>query len=104
MQKALTMSLRPRIALLLTLLCPTLVGCTKKPTQDQCNALPDHMAKLLSQAKIKNAEGANKLKDKERDRFVMVCVREGSYEVVECMLKADSWNQLIADCASMVRG
>lgn len=98
------MSLKPRFALLLTLLCPSLVGCTKKPTQDQCNALPDHMAKLLSQAKIKNAEGANLLKEKERDRFVMVCVREGSHKVVECMLNASSWDQLIADCGSMVRG
>lgn len=87
----------------LSLAALALSACGKKPTQDQCNALADHMAWLLSQARVKNAEGATVMKEKERDRFVMVCVREGSHKVVDCMLAATRWDQLIAQCGELVR-
>lgn len=103
--RSLTAALPARLslALLSLTLSAGLGACTKKPTQDQCNALADHMALLLSQAKVKNAAGANEMKEKERDRFVMVCVREGSFKVVQCMLEAKEWNALVAQCGDLVR-
>lgn len=99
--RSLTTALASRLSVILLGL--SLSACTKKPTQDQCNALADHMAQLLSQAKVKNAAGANVMKEKERDRFVMVCVREGSFKVVQCMLEAKEWNELVAQCGELVR-
>lgn len=90
------------------LLCLALAGssqltaCQKKPTQDQCNALADHLHTLLREAKVENADGAKVMMDKERDRFVMVCVREGGFKVVDCMLKAKTWAQLTSQCEPLV--
>lgn len=80
-----------------------LSACTKKPSQDQCNALADHMHRLLTKANVKNSEKSKVMMEKERDRFVMVCVREGSHAVVQCMLDAQSWDGLIASCGDLVR-
>lgn len=61
------------------------------------------MHRLLTRANIKNAEQANVMMEKERDRFVMVCVREGSHAVVQCMLDAKRWDSVLTECGELVR-
>lgn len=93
---------------LLAVLAPSLVlvlalvltgGCRAKPTQDQCNALADHLAELIQGARLENANKAQNFVKEERDRFVLTCVSEGSFNTVDCMLKASSWEALQAECS-----
>ncbi|PRP90229.1 hypothetical protein ENSA5_66410 [Enhygromyxa salina] len=91
---------RSRLALLLATLGVSVVltACTKKPSEEQCDAFADHFVKLLEESRDKPDSRIKKLANDQRDKVISACVSDGSVEEVECVMAQTSIADVEANC------
>jgi hypothetical protein len=75
-----------------------LSGCTKKPSEEQCEQFADHFVKLLEESREKPDARIKKLARDQRQNVVDTCVKDGSVKEVECVLAQTSRVDVEANC------
>lgn len=75
-----------------------LTACTKKPSEEQCDAFADHFVKLLEESREKPDSRIKKLANEQRDKVISACVSGGSVEEVECVMAQASIADVEANC------
>ncbi|WP_106395787.1 hypothetical protein [Enhygromyxa salina] len=75
-----------------------LTACTKKPSEEQCDAFADHFVKLLEESRDKPDSRIKKLANDQRDKVISACVSDGSVEEVECVMAQTSIADVEANC------
>lgn len=78
--------------------CLVMAACTKKPSQEQCDAFTDHFVKLLEESREKPDARIKKLANDQRDKVIEACVRDGSVQEVECVMAQTSLADVAANC------
>jgi hypothetical protein len=78
--------------------CSVLAACTKKPSEQQCEAFADHFVKLLEESREKPDARIKKLAGEQRDKVIEACVRDGSQEEVDCVMAQASLADVAANC------
>jgi hypothetical protein len=73
-------------------------GCAKKPTEEQCDQLADHLVKLLQESRDKPDARIRKLAQDKRQEVVDSCVQGGTAAEVECVLAQGSIGDVEANC------
>lgn len=93
---------RPRLRLCLVPLAVLALaaGCTKKPSEDQCEAFADHLVELLVDSRDSPTDRVRKLARTKHDEIVAACVKEGTAEEVECVLAQPDLAAVEANCKS----
>jgi hypothetical protein len=94
------MSASRRVLVSATLLSASvaLSACTKKPSEEQCEAFADHFVKLLEESRDKPDSRIKKLARDQRDKVIKACVSDGSVEEVECVMAQSSIAEVEANC------
>ena len=75
-----------------------LTACTKKPSEEQCDAFADHFVELLENSRDKPDARIKKLANDQRDKVIGACVSEGSVEEVECVMAQSTLEDVAANC------
>lgn len=75
-----------------------LTGCSKKPTEDECNEFADHFVKLLEESRESPDARVKKLANSQRDKLIDACVDGGTKKEVECVLAQSSMVDVEANC------
>lgn len=75
-----------------------LSACSKKPSEDQCEAFADHFVKLLQESRDKPDARIRKLAQGQRQSVVDACVKDGTAAEVECVLGQASIGDIEANC------
>jgi hypothetical protein len=78
--------------------CLLTSACTKKPSEEQCQAFADHFVKLLQESREKPDGRIKKLANDQRDDVVGACVADGSVEEVECVMAQTSLADVATNC------
>jgi hypothetical protein len=78
--------------------CLLTSACTKKPSEEQCQAFADHFVKLLEESREKPDGRIKKLANDQRDDVIGACVSDGSVEEVECVMAQTSLTDVAANC------
>ena len=91
-------AIKPALVFASLSLSLALTACTKKPSEDQCEAFADHFVKLLEESRDKPDARIKKLAQEQRQKVVSACVADGSVEEVECVLAQTSIADVEANC------
>ncbi len=75
-----------------------LTGCSKKPTEAQCEEFADHFVELLKSSRDKPDARIRKLAVDKRDDLIESCVKGGTVKEVECVLAQDAITGVEANC------
>lgn len=78
--------------------CLSTSACTKKPSEEQCEAFADHFVTLLIESRDKPDGRIKKLANDQRDAVIGACVADGSVEEVECVQAQTSLTDVAANC------
>ncbi len=78
--------------------CLLASACTKKPSEEQCQAFADHFVKLLEESREKPDGRIKKLANEQRDDVVGACVADGSVQEVECVMAQTSLADAATNC------
>ncbi len=78
--------------------CLLASACTKKPSEEQCQAFADHFVKLLEESREKPDGRIKKLANEQRDDVVGACVADGSVKEVECVMAQTSLADVATNC------
>lgn len=78
--------------------CLVTTACTKKPSEEQCEAFADHFVKLLEGSRDKPDARIKKLANDQRDKVIGACVSDGSVEEIECVMAQSSLADVEANC------
>jgi hypothetical protein len=89
---------RHPVALLALVGVLAVTGCSKKPSEAQCEEFADHFVKLLEESRGKPDARIRKLAHNQRQDLVDACVSEGSVKEVECVLGQASVLDVEANC------
>lgn len=73
-------------------------GCTKKPSEAQCEEFADHFVKLLEESRGKPDVRIKKLAQNQRQELIDACVGQGSVKEIECVLGQSSILDVEANC------
>jgi LipL41-expression chaperone Lep len=75
-----------------------LSACGKKPDEEQCELLADHLVKLLEESRDKPDARIRKLAQNQRQPIIDSCVQDGTEKEVQCVLDQSSIGDVEANC------
>lgn len=89
-----------RLLSLAGLLGVTLIlsGCSKKPTEEDCEDFADHFVKLLEESRDKPDARIRKLAQNQRQGLIDTCVQDGSAKEIQCVMDQSSIGDVEANC------
>ncbi len=90
-----------RAAVLLPVLLASLVllpGCSKKPSEEQCDQFATHLVKLLEDTSDVPDSRVKQLARTYQDKIVEACLTKGTVAEVECVLAQASLADVETEC------